>query len=174
MFPHQKNDDNLEAVFSCFWHPQEVPDLPKSSQNAVRVCKNEGHTFSRKTAFSYKREPKMTSLGTPKESQKLEKCRKRHSPNQLQKNMEKTPQIQKKIAQRYPKVTRTLPPPPPPYPGRATPAHPQSRVSAKALESLLKLFAMVCSTHFVLARRIGGFMYGLNMFGFTTRLIMRM
>ena len=43
------------------------------------------------------------------------------------------------------------------YPGEATPAHPQSRVSAKALEPLLKLFAMVCSTNFVLARRIGAF-----------------
>ena len=140
LFPHQKNDDNLEAVFSCFCHPQEVPDLPKSSQNAIRVCKNEGHTFSRKTALSYKNQPKMTSLGTPKESQNLKKCRKKHSQNQLQKNTEKTPQVQK-----------------PPLPRQSHPGHPQSRVSAKALESLLKLFAMVCSTHFVLARRIGGF-----------------
>ena len=66
--------------------------------------------------------------------------------------MKKTPQMKKKSWD----VTQGNPPPPP-YPGRATPAHPQSRVSAKALESLLKLFAMVCSTHFVLARRIGGF-----------------
>ena len=64
------------------------------------------------------------------------------------------------MKKKSPKVTRRLPkvtPPPPPYPGRATPAHPLSRVSAKALESLRKLFAMVCSTPFVLARRIGGF-----------------
>ena len=159
-----------KLLFLVFWHPQEVPDLAKSSQNAVRVCKNEGTTFSRKAALSYKNQPKMASLWTPKDPQKLKKCWKRPSQNQPQKNMKKTPQIQKKIAEGFPKVTPRLPqgypPPPPPYPGRATPAHPQSRVSAKALESLLKLFAMVCSTHFVLARRIGGFfLYSLKYFG---------
>ena len=97
----------------------------------------------------------MTPLGTPKGSQKLKKLEKRLFQNQIKKTHEKTPHMKKKspnVTRRLPKVT-----PHPPYPGRATPAHPQSRVSAKALESLLKLFAMVCSTPFVLARRIGGF-----------------
>ena len=124
------------------------------------VCKNEGPTFSRKAALSYNSQLEMFSLGTPKESQKMKKCGKRRSPNQRPnkhkkkhpKFKRKSPKVTPRLPQRYPKVT----PPPPPYAGRATPAHPQSRVSAKALESRLKLFAMVCSTHFVLARRIGG------------------
>ena len=41
--------------------------------------------------------------------------------------------VTKVVTKVAPNVT---PPPPPPYPGRATPAHPQSRVSAKALWSL--------------------------------------
>ena len=49
----------------------------------------------------------MISLGTPKESQKLNKCGKRPSQNQVQKNMKK-PKIQKNIAQGYPNVTRRL------------------------------------------------------------------
>ena len=98
-----------KLLFLVFWHPQEVPDLAKSSQNAVRVCKNEGPTFSRKAALSYKNQLKMTSLGTPKESQKSKKCGKKPSQNQPQKNFKKTPQMQKKIAQGYPNVTRRLP-----------------------------------------------------------------
>ena len=93
--PHEKNVVIFVIVFCIivqnftfvFWHPQEVPDLAKSSQNAVKVCKKEGPTFSRKAALSYKNQPKMTSLGTPKESQKSKKCGKRPSQNQPQKNL---------------------------------------------------------------------------------------
>ena len=53
-FPCQKNDVNLEAVFSCFLPSPGGPRPWKSSQNAVRVCKNEGPTFSRKAAHFYK------------------------------------------------------------------------------------------------------------------------
>jgi hypothetical protein len=82
---------------------------------------------------------------------------KRPFQNQTKKTHEKNTPNEKDIVERNPKVTERNPPSP--YPGRATPAHPhpQSRVSAKALESLRKLFTMVCSTPFVLARRIGGF-----------------
>ena len=44
-FPHQKSDDNMEAVFSRFLAPAGGPRPSKSSQNAVRVCKNEGPTI---------------------------------------------------------------------------------------------------------------------------------
>ena len=58
--PHEKNVVIFVIVFCIivqnftfvFWHPQEVPDLAKSSQNVVRVCKNQGPTFSRKTELS--------------------------------------------------------------------------------------------------------------------------
>ena len=53
-FPHQKNDDNMEAVFSRFLAPAGGPRPSKSSQNVIRVCKNEGPTISRKTALSDK------------------------------------------------------------------------------------------------------------------------
>ena len=53
-FPHQKNDDNSEAVFSCFCLPPGGPRASKSSQNAIMVCKNEGPTFSRKATLFYK------------------------------------------------------------------------------------------------------------------------
>ena len=56
-----------------------------------------------------------------------------------------------KMKKKSPKVT----PPPPPYPGRATPAHPQSRVSAKALESLLKLCALPWYTLLTLCSHAG-------------------
>ena len=55
------------------WKLFFLPDLPKSSQNAVRVCKNEGPTFPRKAALSSKNQQKMTSLGTPKGANKLKK-----------------------------------------------------------------------------------------------------
>ena len=48
---------------------------------------------------------------------------------------------EKEIVERKKEIDQRNPSPPPtPYPGRATPAHPQSRLSAKAQESLLKLF----------------------------------
>ena len=53
-FPHQKNDDNMEAVFSRFLPPAGGPRPSTSSQNVTRVCKNEGPTISRKAALSYK------------------------------------------------------------------------------------------------------------------------
>ena len=44
-FSHRKDSDFLGAVFSCFFRP------PKSSQNAVRVCKNRGRLFSPESCF---------------------------------------------------------------------------------------------------------------------------
>ena len=39
------------AVFSCFLKPPRGPRPSKSSQNAVKVCKNEGATFSWNNSF---------------------------------------------------------------------------------------------------------------------------
>ena len=67
-FSHRKNYDFLEAVFSCFLSPPGGPRPSKSSQNAVRVCKNRGPPFSLKNIFFYKNVPKMTPFGTPRGS----------------------------------------------------------------------------------------------------------
>ena len=53
-FPWLKNDDNLEVVFSCFLLSPGGSRAWKSNQNNIRVCKNEGPTFSRKAAHFYK------------------------------------------------------------------------------------------------------------------------
>ena len=127
--------------------PRNISELQKTSKSSVRK--------SVKLKMSCFGETSPQRHGAPERHKifsKLKNCEKRFFQNQIKKMYEKTPQMQKKIAERNPNVT----PSPSSYPGRATPAHPQSRVSAKALESLLKLFAMVCSIHFVLARRIGG------------------
>ena len=50
-FPYRKNDDNLEAVFSRFLPSLGGPRPWKSSQNVIKVCKNEGPTFSPKTSI---------------------------------------------------------------------------------------------------------------------------
>ena len=76
----------------------------------------------------------MTSLGTPKESQKSKKCGKRPSQNQPQKNFKKTPQNSKEIAEGYPKVAQRNPPLPP------TPAEPPRRTPSA--ESPLKLWSL--------------------------------
>ena len=54
-FPYKKNDDNLEAVFSRLLAPSGGPRPSKSSQNVIKVCKNEGPTFSRKAALKKKK-----------------------------------------------------------------------------------------------------------------------
>ena len=81
-----KKHDFPGAVFSCFLKPPGGPRPSKSSQNAVRVCKNEGGTFSWKNRFFYKKCPKMTSLGTPKTHRKLKKTEKGASRNGAEKN----------------------------------------------------------------------------------------
>ena len=48
-FSHRKNYDFSEGVFSCFLSPPGGPRPSKSSQNAVRVCKNRGPHFSPET-----------------------------------------------------------------------------------------------------------------------------
>ena len=65
----------------------------------------------------------------------MKKCEKRLSQNQPRKNMKTTPQIKKKFAELNPRA--------------------ESQLKLRSL--LLELFAVVCSTHFVLARRIGGY-----------------
>ena len=65
-FPSQKNDDNLEAVFSRFLSSPGGPRPWKSSQNAIKVCKNEGPTFSRTTYFFVKKHQKWPLQGLPK------------------------------------------------------------------------------------------------------------
>ena len=102
-------------------------------------------------------------MGPPKAPKNGKSARKDPSKIKLKKRMKKDTPNEKEIVEGSDQGSdqgspQRNPPPPPPYPGRATPAHPQSRVSAKALEALQKLFTMVCSTPFVLARRIGGFM----------------
>ena len=84
-FSHRKNYDFLEAVFSCFLSPPGGPRPSKSSQNAVRVCKNRGPPFSLKNIFFYKNVPKMTPFGTPRGSQKLKNLKKGASENKLKK-----------------------------------------------------------------------------------------
>ena len=64
-FSHRKNYDFLEAVFSCFLSPPGGPRPSKSSQNAVRVCKNRGLPFSPETIFFTKMYQKMSPLGPP-------------------------------------------------------------------------------------------------------------
>ena len=66
LFFSSKKGQFSEAVFSLFLLSLGSPGPWKSSQNAVTVCKNEGPTFSRKEAFSYKNQPKTTPLGPPK------------------------------------------------------------------------------------------------------------
>ena len=53
LFLHQKNDVNLEIVFSRFFAPSGGPRPLSSSQNAIIVCKNEGPSFSREAALFY-------------------------------------------------------------------------------------------------------------------------
>ena len=88
-FSHRKNYDFLEAVFSCFLSPPGGPRPSKSSQNAVRVCKNRGLPFSLKTIFSYKNVPKMSPFGTPRGSQKQKNLTKGASEKKLKKKRKK-------------------------------------------------------------------------------------
>ena len=90
LFFSSKKDQFSEAVFSLFLLSPGGPGPWKSSQNAVRVCKNEGPTFSPKTSILSRIEPKMTSLRTLKTSQNLKKTKKNPSKNNLKKHTEKT------------------------------------------------------------------------------------
>ena len=124
-----------KLFFLVFWHPQEVPDLAKSSQNVVMVCKNEGTTFSRKTAFSYNNQPKMASLWIPQDPSKIEKVLEKTFPKPTSKKHEKKGTRMKKKSSF---VTQGNPPPPPPLP--PTPAEPPRRTPRA--ESQLKLWSL--------------------------------
>ena len=89
LFFSSKKDQFSEAVFSLFLLSPGGPGPWKSSQNAVRVCKNEGPTFSPKTSILSRNVPKMTSLGTLKTSQNHKKNRKRPFQKQPQKTHRK-------------------------------------------------------------------------------------
>ena len=77
LFFSSKKGQFPEAVFSCFLLSPGGPGPWKSSQNAVRVYKNEGPTFSPKTLFFLRNVQKTTSLGTPKTLQNRKKTGKR-------------------------------------------------------------------------------------------------
>ena len=77
LFFNSKKTQFSEAVFSLFLSLPGSPGPWKSSQNAVKVCKNEGPTFSPKIWILSRNVPKMTYLGTLKTSQNLKKTRKR-------------------------------------------------------------------------------------------------
>ena len=90
LFSHRQINDLLEAVFSCFLSPPGSPRPSKSSQNAVRVCKNRGPPFSPEATLFYKKVPKMTPFGTPRGSQKLRKRQKRAIGNGAKNKTKKT------------------------------------------------------------------------------------
>ena len=85
LFFSSKKDQFSGAVFSLFLLSPGGPGPWKSSQNAVKVCKNEGPTFSPKTSILSRNVPKMTSLGTLKTSHNPKKTRKRPSQKQPEK-----------------------------------------------------------------------------------------
>jgi len=68
LFFNSKKGQFPEAVFSLFLLSPGGPGPWKSSQNAVRVCKNEGPNFSPKISILSRNVAKMTSLGTLKTS----------------------------------------------------------------------------------------------------------
>ena len=76
-----------KSIFwNCFSFLLLSPGGPgpwKSSQNAIKVCKNEGSTFSPKTSILIRIVPKMTSLGTLKTSQNFKKTEKGSHKNDL-------------------------------------------------------------------------------------------
>ena len=88
-FSHRKNYDFLEAVFSCFLSPPGGPRPSKSSQNAVKVCKNRGLPFSLKNNCFYKNVPKNDPLWDPRGSQKLKNLKKGASEKKLKKKRKK-------------------------------------------------------------------------------------
>ena len=86
LFFNSKKAQFSEAFFSLFLSLPGGPGPWKSSQNAVRVCKNEGPNFSQKIWILSRNVAKMTSLGTLKTSRNHKKTRKRP----FQKQPEKT------------------------------------------------------------------------------------
>ena len=67
-FSHRKNYHFWEAVFSCFLSPPGGPRPSKSSQNAIKVCKNKDLPFSSEATFFTKINTKRPSFGTPRGS----------------------------------------------------------------------------------------------------------
>ena len=86
LFFNSKKGQFSEAVFSLFLLSPGGAGPWKSSQNVVRVCKNEGPSFSPKISILSRNVAKMTSLGTLKTSRNHKKTRKRP----FQKRPEKT------------------------------------------------------------------------------------
>ena len=77
LFFNSKKTQFFEALFSLFLSLPGSPGPWKASQNSVKVCKNEGPTFSPKIWILSRNVPNMTSLGTLKTSQNRKKTRKR-------------------------------------------------------------------------------------------------
>ena len=78
-----------KLFFLVFWHPQEVPDLAKSSQNAVRVCKNEGPTLFKKNGTFLQKPTKNGFPLDPQRPPKIEKVLEKTFPKPTSKKHEK-------------------------------------------------------------------------------------
>ena len=89
-FSHRKNYDFLEAVFSCFLSPPGGPRPSKSSQNAVRVCKNRGLPFLLKKHVFLQKCSKNDPLWDPQRLLKTEKPEKRDLRKEAEKKTKKT------------------------------------------------------------------------------------
>ena len=73
LFFNSKKGQFSEAAFSFFLLSPGGPGPWKSSQNVVRVCKNEGPSFSTKNLILSRNVSKMTSLETLKTSRNHKK-----------------------------------------------------------------------------------------------------
>ena len=109
-----------KLFFLVFWHPQEVPDLAKSSQNAARVCKNKGyHLFKKSSTFLQKPIKNGIPLD-PQRPPKIEKVLEKTFPKPTSKKHEKKGTRMKKksanVTQRHP--------PPSPLPQQSHPGAP--------------------------------------------------
>ena len=88
-FSHRKNYDLLEAVFSCFLSPPGGPRPSKSSQNAIKVCKNRGLPFSLKSILFLQKCSKHDPIWDTPRLLKTEKHKKEASEKKLKKKQKK-------------------------------------------------------------------------------------
>ena len=93
LFFNSKKGQFPEAVFSLFLLSPGGAGPWKSSQNVVKVFKNEGPSFSPKISILSRNVTKMTSLGTLKTSRNHKKLEKGPSKNDLKKHTEKPLEI---------------------------------------------------------------------------------
>ena len=93
LFFNSKKGQFSEAVFSFFLLSPGGAGPWKSSQNVVRVSKNEGPSFSPKISILSRNVAKMTSLGTSKPPETTKKLKKGPSKNDLKKHTEKPLEI---------------------------------------------------------------------------------